>query len=169
MNEENVAWHCMECGRVEAPADQKHCPDCGTKMQRCSRYEWFLSDELEKALNLLGAKFTIIEQYPIPDHRGFNWYFDIYVWVEGHSYFRGYGEIIEVNGASHQSQKKYSGKGGGYTRDFDKHWEAFANYRLHKRGIEYRTVDNENCKRSNVHQTALEIADELVERSNSWC
>ena len=40
MTNVNVAWSCPECGRIEAPATEKYCPTCATKMQRCSRYEW---------------------------------------------------------------------------------------------------------------------------------
>lgn len=166
-----AAWYCKECGRQEQPPDQKECPECGMKMQRCSRYEWFLFDELRHYLELSGREFRLLQQYSIEDHRGFFWYFDIFVWVKGHSFYRGYGELIEVNGPDHATQAKYSGPGGGYTRDQDKRWEVYNNLQLHKKGIEIRTVTNDECtKKGNaVRYTAMTIVDELIERSDTWC
>lgn len=126
MGNATVAWHCPICGRIEAPAGQRHCPKCGQTMQRCSRYEWFLADELRAFLNHTQREYQLQEQYPIRDHRGFTWYWDIFVWIQGSSVFGGYGELIDINGPNHGAQRRYSGPGGGYTRDDDKHWEAFS-------------------------------------------
>lgn len=168
---EKVAWYCQSCGRLECPLKEKCCPKCGRKMQRCSRYEWFLFDELDRLLALKDRGYRIQAQYPVADHRGFDWYFDIYVWVKGKSIYGGYGELIEVNGPDHAKQKRYSGAGGGYTRDYDKKWEVISNRRLHRLGIETRTVLNEECaKRDNaVYHTAIQIVDELIHRADSWC
>lgn len=167
----NVAWYCQECGRIEKPPEEKYCPGCGRKMQRCSRYEWFLIDELYRLLSLQGREFRIYPQYPVADHRGFTWYFDIFVWVNGRSIYGGYGELIEVNGSSHAKQKRYRGPGGGYTHDYDKRWEVISNLRFHKRGIETRVVSNEECSKKNdfVYHTAIAIVDELMHRADTWC
>ena len=130
-----VAWHCQACGRYLAPRNEKYCPDCGEKMQRCSRYEWFLCDALRTILEHTGAVFEIKEQYPLMDHRGFEWYFDLCVKILNpapHSEFSNM--LIEIDGADHDRQKRYSGPGGGYTRDKDKHWEVFSVQLLHKYG-----------------------------------
>jgi hypothetical protein len=168
---ENVAWYCQDCGRQEQPPDGKFCPDCGRKMQRCSRYEWFLFDELDHLLALQDREYRIQAQYPVTDHRGFNWYFDIYVWVKGKSVHGGYGELIEINGSDHARQKPYSGDGGGYTRDYDKRWEVISNLRMHRRGIETRTVSNDECTKKGdaAYHTAIAIVDELTHRADTWC
>jgi hypothetical protein len=168
---ENVAWYCQDCGRIEQPPDERYCPDCGKQLQRCSRYEWFLIDALSYLLALSGREFRLIPQYPIRDHRGFNWHFDIFVWVKGNSLYGGYGELIEVNGPNHARQKRYTGSGGGYTRDYDKEWETVSNLRMHKRGIETRTVSNEECTKKGdvVYYTAIAIVDELIQRADTWC
>lgn len=163
------AWYCQICGRVEAPKNEAHCPDCDTKMQRCSRYEWFLIDELEILLELSDRDFNIIPQYPIKDHRGFNWYWDIYIWLAGASLYGGYSELIDINGPDHNRQKKYSGPGGGYTRDKDKHWEAFSNLKLHKQGFGVTYIQNDDCKKKNIKLTALEIMGDLLTLADTFC
>lgn len=171
---ELVAWYCGYCckRREQKPSD-KYCPDCGDKMQRCSRYEWFLfdaiSDLLDEQLGNGGREYRLEAQYPVHDHRGFDWYFDLFVWVKGKSSFGGYGELIEINGSTHDNQPKYSGRGGGYTRDYDKHWEVFSNQRLHKRGIDYRVLSNEECSMRNVKNTANKLVAEIIKRADSWC
>ena len=166
-----VAWHCSKCGRVEAGIKEKYCPNCGTKMQRCSRYEWFLSDEIRKLLKESKRKYKIIEQYPINDHRGFNFYWDLYIWVDGKSHYGGYGEVIDINGKDHDKQKNYSGPFGGYTRDDDKYWETFNNQMLHKFGIDVRYIPNEDCMRKTgtVYTTAKKVVSDLIKRSDNWC
>ena len=127
-NNNLAAWWCFNCGRVEAQRDNRICPNCGEKMQRSSRYEWFLADELKNLLSLLcdDRKWSLTQQFPIEDHRGFIWYWDIAVRIEGRSIYGGYTEVIDVNGIDHTRQKKYSGPGGGYTRDQDKSGEIFS-------------------------------------------
>jgi hypothetical protein len=137
-------------------------------MQRCSRYEWFLSDAIRKHLQETGRNFRIKEQYKILDHRGFYWYWDLFVWIEGKSLFNGYGELIDVQGPQHSKQKKYSGPGGGYTRDYDKEWEV-RQQRLHKQGIETRYINNDECKLRIVDHSAKEIVNELIKRADTWC
>ena len=131
-------------------------------MQRCSRYEWFLSDALRTILSHLGAEFNIQEQYEVSDHRGFSWYFDLYVWVKGKSIYGGYAELIEVNGDDHRKRKRPM-------KDLDKYLETLNSLQMHKYGMSMRVVKNEQCARRKVFETAIDIADELIERSNSWC
>lgn len=139
-------------------------------MQRCSRYEWFLFDELKYLLKLSGRNFRIKQQYPIRDHRGFNWHWDIYVWLEGKSIYGGYHQLIDVNGRDHDFQKKYSGPGGGYTRDYDKHWEVFNNHGLHKRGWGVAYAKNEECARrgGRVRETALSMMGDLLTLADTF-
>ncbi len=168
MNAINVAWHCPKCGRIQAPKGNNRCQRCASKMVRCSRYEWFLADKLREYLSKCGKKFIVIEQYPIDDHRGYKWRWDVFVWVEGSSWYGGYGEVIDIQGPDHKRQKKYSGPGGGYTRDYDKYWVTFELHKLHKRGIGSRYIENEDCNRKNVDETAKRIVDELIKRSDEW-
>lgn len=170
LGDDKVAWYCQVCGRREGPAQARLCPNCGQKMQRCSRYEWFLIDELQHLLTLKEAEFRLQPQYPVCDHRGFIWYFDIFVWVKGASRYGGYGELIEINGPNHAHQPKYRGPGGGYTRDDDKYWEAVGRQRLYRRGIEMRTLTNVECARRGdaVYYTAIAIVDELLQRADTW-
>lgn len=161
------AWYCHECGRMEDDAG-KYCPDCNGKRQRVSRYEWFLADALDTALEALGRDFCIEEQWRLKDHRGFDWHFDLAVKCKGTSVFGGITCLIEVNGSDHDRQKPYSGAGGGYTRDFDKHWEAFSNRRLHKQGYEYLTVTNDECKRRVVNETAMKLAVDIARMADTW-
>ncbi|GAB4347934.1 MAG: hypothetical protein Fur0042_14580 [Cyanophyceae cyanobacterium] len=165
------ARYCQTCGRKELPANKKCCPDCGEKVQKCSRYEWFLADELKRRLDFRSREYCIQEQYPLHDHRGFNWYFDIYVWVQGASIYDGYGELIEVNGDDHKKQKLYRGPGGGYTRDDDKKWELINSSSLREKGIYTRTLSNEQCakKGGNVYRTADAIIEDLIHRADTWC
>jgi len=171
LNSETVAWFCQNCGRKELPKDMRICPSCGERMQRCSRYEWFLIDELNRLLRLYDRCYRIQPQFPIQDHRGFTWHWDVRVWVEGESYYKGFGLLIEVDGPRHKKQKRYKGPGGGYTRDEDKEWEAFTNYKLHKKGYDTYVVNNEDCSKKNdaVHVTALEILAELLDRADNEC
>jgi hypothetical protein len=164
-----VAWRCPECGRREAPRDERYCRVCYSKMVRCSRFEWFLSDALRGELAKSGRDFEIIEQRAFRDHRGFDWYFDISVWVRGSSAFGGYGELIEVDGTNHANQQRYSGKGGGYTRDQDKEWELRNNLRIHRRGWEIRHVPNDDCRRVAAGRTAALICADLIRRADTWC
>lgn len=160
-----AAWFCAMCGRME-DNDGRKCPNCGEKRQRCSRYEWFLADALRDELTRRGRTFRITEQYEMPDHRGFSWYFDLAVRVNGSTYGGQHTELIEVNGSDHARQKTYRGPGGGYTRDDDKHWEAFSNNRLHKKGFDIRTVDNDDCRLRVVKATAARIATEIIQRAD---
>ena len=166
---ENVAWYCQVCGRQERPAQARICR-CGQKMQRCSRYEWFLIDELQHLLTLKERDFRLHPQYPLPDRRGFIWYFDIFVWVNGASRFGGSAELIEINGPDHARPPRYRGPGRGYTRDDDKYWAAIGHERLYKQGIEIRTLTNAECaKRGDaVYYTAIAIVDEMLHRADTW-
>ncbi len=148
------AWNCEWCGRMEDAAKQK-CPKCGTKRQRCSRYEWFLADALEKVLEQSGRDYTIQEQWEMPDHRGFVWYYDLAVWVRGKGFHQGYTFLIEVNGADHDAER-------GSARDADKEWE-FGARGLHKKGYVVEVVRNEDCRMKVVQQTAERIAAEIMQ------
>jgi hypothetical protein len=162
-------WHCHECGRIDAVVQDRRCPDCGEKVRACSRYEWFLADALRTQLRILGRpSFSVREQYPIKDHRGFTWYWDLFIWVDGASSCGGYGELIDVQGPQHDRQAKYSGPGGGYTRDYDKWWEAFSVLNLEEQGIWCRYVPNDKCRMTDgiVYWTANEIAREIIDRAD---
>jgi hypothetical protein len=160
-----VAWYCQSCGRIEAAWNARDCPKCGARMQRCSRYEWFLCDSLQTILAFQGADFDLYQQYPVLDRRGFTWFFDIYVWVRGNSFHGGYGELIEINGQTHITQKPYARI--GYTRDFDKYAETIYFHRFQDSGIHHRTVSNEECTKKRAFYTAVDIADELMDRALS--
>lgn len=168
-----VAWCCQNCGRYEAPSDQRSCPDCGEKMQRCSRYEWFLADALTAELLKRGRSFRLDEQWSFYDHRGFCWYFDLRVWVDGPNRgdgckpSGGAGLLIEVDGATHARQKKYKGPGGGYTRDYDKKYEYD---KTTPRGswLDQKHIPNEECARKGgaVHRTAERLADDICHEAD---
>ena len=157
-----VAWYCERCGRQELPAGDNWCPKCGDKMQRCSRYEWFLSDALEAELEKRGVEFWVEEQYPFTDHRGFLWYFDLRVWCESKTAHGSYGWLIEIDGPGHSQQKKYKGPGGGYTRDEDKVYEYNAECPRATWCALIR-VTNEDCARKGgaVYRTAERLVSEL--------
>jgi len=162
---DTAAYWCSECWkRHELPPQRTvKCPDCGERLRRCSRYEWFLIDALDMALKATGRNYKIVPQYPIDDHRGFTWYWDVYVWVDGTSPYGGAGALIDVDGPDHSRQKKYTGPGGGYTRDRDKVWET-NQLRLHRRGIHHEKVTNDDCRLKGrvVFATAGSIVKRLV-------
>jgi hypothetical protein len=162
MTDFNVAWSCPYCGRIEAPAAQRSCPECGEKMQRCSRYEWFLADELERQLHSAGLGFVLEEQWPFEDHRGFTWYFDLRVDIYGARSAMPIGYLIEVDGSGHAGQKKYSGPGGGYTRDYDKEYE-YNEKTPRDRWLPLMRLSNEQCARRGgaVRLTVAEIVEDL--------
>jgi len=170
------AWWCSHCwDRHELPAGgdrrrRKPCPDCGEKLHRVSRYEWFLEDALNAALEAAGADHRIRPQFPVEDHRGFTWYWDLGVWVNGGSAFNGYGLLIDVNGRDHLEQRHYTGAGGGYTRDYDKVWEL-GQQQWHKRGWDHWIVPNDLCRRAGnvVHVTAQEIVTHMLGRAQTQC
>lgn len=162
-----IAWHCPDCGRMEDTATRK-CPTCGEKRQRVSRFEWFLADALTHELTRRDRTFDVFEQWPLEDHRGFTWYFDLAVWVKGNSMYGGVTVLIEVDGSSHDNQKKYTGQGGGYTRDSDKHWEAFSNQRLHKQGYDFMSVPNEECRMRVVGETAVRLATQIERLADTY-
>lgn len=149
-------WFCKNCWRME-DKEGKTCPKCGTSRQRVSRYEWFLADALDETFTALGRQFEINEQWAVPDHRGFSWHFDLRVSVAGKQW---HSELIEVNGSDHDSQPIYGGDGGGYTRDYDKGWEA------KKHRHEIRIVSNDDCRLHVVSDTARIIADEMIGRAD---
>lgn len=153
---------------MEGDALEKHCPQCDGKRIRVSRYEWYLADALQAELEKSGRRFTVTEQWELPDHRGFSWYFDLAVSVEGASYFGGITELIEIQGPTHAHQAVYSGPGGGYTRDHDKHWEVFNVHRLHKSGYDFRAIPATECRRSVIRITAETIAAQLVNKADTF-
>ena len=164
MSDVNVAWYCQECGRVEAPAAEKWCPDCGDRMQRCSRYEWFLADALEHHLWARGCPFKIKQQYRLYDHRDFFWYFDIMVEAKGPA-GKVWAFFIEVNGSQHGEQKVFSGQGGcGMTRDDHKRWEF--NEQMAHQPCDLIYVSNEDCAKRGgaVEGTAEDIVERLCRR-----
>jgi hypothetical protein len=166
----NVAWSCPECGRIEAPATEKYCPTCATKMQRCSRYEWFLADEIQRQLEQSGRSFLIEEQWPFEDHRGFTWYFDLRVDMFGTK--QGgcrAGYLIEVDGRDHAAQKVYGGPGGGYTKDYDKEYE-YNEKTPREQWLPLKRVANEDCARRGdaVRYTAAIIVDELCRLADRY-
>jgi len=147
---------------------KNRCPTCQTKRQRVSRYEWFLADALhEELLMATNRPFRITEQWEMPDHRGFSWYYDLAVHVTGKSSSKGHTVLIEVNGSDHDRQAVYSGPGGGYTRDYDKEWE-FGQRGLHKKGYSVEVVTNEDCRLKVVKATAKRLAALCVQRADSW-
>lgn len=168
-----VAWYCQECGRQELPPDERYCPACGEKMQRCSRYEWFLADALAAEFVKRGRTFRIDEQWWFVDHRGFRWYFDLRVWVDGPCPSDGTkpdggaGRLVEINGPEHSRQKKYSGPGGGYTRDEDKQYEYD---KATPRGswLDAFCVSNDECARKGgvVYRTAEKLANSLCSEAD---
>lgn len=171
-----AAWWCPRCwDRHELPGvsrtrSKKACPNCGAKMHRCSRYEWFLEDALCSAIEASDRTFRIRPQYPVYDHRGFSWFWDIGIWVDGASIHGGSGLLIDVNGPDHLLQKNYGGPGGGYTRDYDKVWEL-GQQRFHKRGWDHLIVLNEDCARreNRVFFTANDIASRLINMADHYC
>lgn len=138
-------------------------------MHRCSRFEWFLEDALYDELSATGRKFKLRPQYPVMDHRGFEWFWDLGVWVDGSSYHGGSGLLIDVNGPNHLVQKTYSGPGGGYTRDYDKVWEL-KTQRWHKHGWDHWIVQNDQCRRSggSVYKTAAAISKHIVHMADTF-
>ena len=159
-----VAWYCQSCGRMEAKRDVYGCPHCGKKMQRCSRYEWFLHDSLKTILAFQGADFDLRQQVPVRDRRGNTCYFDLYVWVKGSSVHGGYGELINVNGPGCRNQERHSP--GARSRDTDSQWYVVSNLQLQHPGIQTRLVLSEECARNKVFYTAVDIADELMHRAD---
>lgn len=164
-NEPTKAWNCEWCGRMEDAGTQR-CPECETKgrktkRQRCSRYEWFLADALEEVLSAQDRDYSILEQWEMPDHRGFTWYFDLCVWVRGKSSYGGHSLLIEVNGASHDVAD------GHYDRDMDKDWE-FHSRGLHRKGYSIQFVTNDECRQRVVKDTARRLATEIIQRADTW-
>lgn len=98
--------------------------------------------------------------------RGFDWFWDLGVWVVGSSPYGGHGLLIDVNDPDHLIQKPYSGAGGGYTRDYDKVWEL-GSQRWHHKGWDHWIVRNDQCKRAGniVYVTANEIVSHLIGRA----
>lgn len=160
------AWHCQRCGRMEDTKDNV-CPECGGKRQRVSRYEWFLADALRDFFAKSGRSFKITEQWQLRDHRGYIWYFDLLVSVRGES-SSGISQIIEVDGADHKRQKRYSGPGGVYTRDYDKEWELFSVQKYHKSGYFLTRVTNEDCRMKVVRATAERLGNEIIKKADTW-
>lgn len=154
------AWYCQNDGRMEDD-EGKDCSQCGEKRQRVSRFEWFLADALHEYLHSQGADFKITEQWPLGDHRGFNWYFDLCVRVGS------FHQLIEVDGADHQQQASYKGPGGGYTRDYDKEWELFSVQKYHKFGYGLMRLKNEECRLKVAGQTARRVADQIIARAKT--
>jgi hypothetical protein len=175
VNDRTDAFWCPRCWeRHELPPPRSKrssppCPGCATKLRRCSRFEWFLIDALGLALEATGRDFKIIPQYPVHDHRGFEWYWDLFVWVDGKSVHGGTGLLIDVNGPNHELQPRYSGAGGGYTRDYDKTWEV-GQQRFHKRGIDHMIVLNDDCRKKGdaVYATAGGIAKWLDRMADNY-
>lgn len=132
-------WHCHICGRME-DGDSQTCPNCRSRRQHVSRYEWFLADAIEDRLRACGIGYQIDEQWPIRDNRGFTWYFDIRVAVPN------VVELIEVNGLGHLEH--------GH-RDDDK-------FRAVPADCSFRIVANEECRLAVVHQTAAKIVAGLI-------
>lgn len=161
------AWYCQRCGRLTDNGDNS-CPRCGNKRQRVSRYEWFLSDALQEFLIKAGRSFRIIEQWPLRDHRGHVWYFDILVNVQDKNGKGGISQLIEVNGPDHLQQKAYKGPGGGYTRDYDKRWELFDVQKYHKSGYFLTSVTNDDCRKIVVRETAERLGNEILQKADSW-
>ena len=156
MNKEYTkAWYCSECGRMEDNSEYK-CPECSTKRQRVSRYEWFFSDALGDYLFEADRNYIITEQWPILDHRGFYWYFDILVTVYGEY---GINCVIEIDGVDHQKQKKQTVC--KMTRDEDKQYE-FYNQNYHKNRYYILRVNNDDCRLKIVKNTAKKIGDRLI-------
>jgi hypothetical protein len=110
-------------------------------------------------------------QYPISDHRGFYWYWDFYIYLQGDSAFGGIHLLVDINGRDHDFQKKYSGPGGGYTKDYDKHWVVFNEHKLHKQGWEVQYYKNEECTRRGgiVRDTAYGLIGDLLTMADYWC
>jgi len=154
---------------MEGGPKEKSCPVCGAKRIRVSRYEWFLADALKRQLAETDRTFSVAEQWPLPDHRGFTWYFDLAVRVKGASIYGGVTELIEVQGPTHANQPNYSGAGGGYTRDYDKHWEAFSVRRLNKAGYHFSEVAAEDCRLSVVNGTARVMVAALLSMADHLC
>lgn len=168
----DVAWNCRKCGRVEADVQQKWHEVCGTRMRRCSRYEWFLADALARVAvrHPISRSSTVrlYEQYRVPDHRGFYWYWDVAVKVEQQDvgYLKSAGFLIDVNGRDHDNQAVYSGPGGcGMTRDDQKRWEVFGSEnRMHKSGWDTVYLTNEECRKAFADTTAARVFADLVSR-----
>jgi hypothetical protein len=162
---DTAAYWCSSCWeRHELPPKRTvKCPDCGDKLRRCSRYEWFLIDALEQAATATGRGFRLIPQYPIHDHRGFAWYWDVFIWINGTNDYGGAGLLIDVDGSDHARQPKYRGPGGGYTRDYDKQWET-NKQRLYHKNIHSEKVTNDDCRMKGraVYATAGAIVARLV-------
>lgn len=164
MEKNTKASICKKCGRLETPEKIDYCPECGEKAYQCSRYEWFLQDSLSSALRASRRVFRIEPQYIIRDHRGFEWIWDLYVYVKGSSSFGGINMVIDIQGPNHKKQKIYSGPGGGYTRDDDKEWEI----RKKAGNWEWRYFENDECQKRIVTITAGELADELCDLADTY-
>lgn len=130
---------------------KKYCPNCDTKIQRCSRYEWFLINELINALKDSEVNFLLEEQSPLNSGLGFSWHFDFFVWVWGKNSRGCYGEYIEINGPNHDKRHK----------------KAYDLRGLEGSSIGYREVSNEECTKENAPKTATRILKKLIKKANS--
>lgn len=141
-----LPWYCHGCGRMEDSCGQT-CPDCRSRRQHVSRYEWALADAIEDRLALIGLPFTLDAQWPIRDPRGFTWYFDLRVAV------RGCAEVIEVNGNGHLDPKSHD----------DAKWRAFVAGT--DPGTTFRIVANDECRKGRVAETAAITVASLLRRA----
>jgi hypothetical protein len=95
----------------------------------------------------------LYEQYPVRDHRGFVWFWDLAVERE---YDWGVRRLfIDINGPSHDTQKKY--EGGGYTRDYDKAWET----RHTAKNSDIIILTNDECTKAAARATASRVLGRL--------
>jgi hypothetical protein len=149
---ETRAFYCHSCGRMEDSATQT-CPACHARRNPVSRYEWFLADAIEDRLKACGLSYSVAEQYPLRDPRGFTWYFDLRVSACGRRLITDY---VEINGHSHLREG---------TRDEEKHRA----YRLYAETCEPQSelwlVANEECRKAVVSETAARIVASLVRRA----
>lgn len=139
-------FYCHGCGRMEDAAGQT-CPSCHARRQHVSRYEWFLADALEDRLQSIGLPYTLDQQWPIRDPRGFTWYFDIRVAAGGCA------EVIEVNGIGHLDSAKHD----------DAKFRAFV--AATDPATTFRIVANNECLVTRVRTTAAITVASLLRRA----
>ena len=146
--QELSAYHCKNCGRVEAPPKTRQkCPACGETMQHCSRYEWALSDALDRRLTMLGFQYKITEQYPVKDRsRHFNYWFDLFIQIVD-----GAELLVEVDADldRHGEWRHNSKTGGRFNSDWTKAKSAG--------GKRIFAVSNASCSAKNVDETAWRL------------
>ena len=138
--------YCLSCkARREVDKGIKNCPECGDKLRFVSKYEWNLIDALDALLTTTGREFNITEQYVLRDRRGFDWYWDLLVEVDGHCV------LIDVRGRN----SKDNGE--------QKYWEAFYN----REGWKILQITADECTKNVLGQTVARLYNLMVGFINS--